>query len=100
MLAARERLFTPERLYATHSLGHGVAHVWNLLYPRDGAVSGIRLIDRDGWRVGRGAADLAYVMAVHWYPERRARPEAPRSRTWLRRTPLVTPRSTCREDAP
>ncbi len=28
------------------------------------------------WRIGRGAADLAYMMAVHWYPERRARLEA------------------------
>lgn len=77
VLDARERLFTPERLYATYTLGHGDAHVWNLLYPRDGAASGIRLIDWDGWRVGRGAADLAYMMAVHWYPERRARLEAP-----------------------
>ncbi len=48
---ARERLYTPAR-------------------------SGIRLIDWDGWRVGRGASDLAYMMAVHWYPERRARLEA------------------------
>jgi hypothetical protein len=70
------RLYTPARLYAAHTLAHGDAHVWNLLYPRDGAGSGIRLIDWDGWRIGRGAADLAYMMAVHWYPERRARLEA------------------------
>ncbi len=74
---ARARLFTPARLYATYTLGHGDAHVWNLLYPRDGAAAGIRLIDWDGWRIGRGSADLAYMMAVHWYPERRARLEAP-----------------------
>lgn len=70
------RLYTPGRLYAAHTLAHGDAHVWNLLYPRDGAGSGIRLIDWDGWRIGRGASDLAYMMAVHWYPERRARLEA------------------------
>jgi hypothetical protein len=76
MFEARERLFTPARLYAACTLAHGDAHFWNLLYPRDGAASGIRLIDWDSWRIGRGAADLAYMMAVHWYPERRARLEA------------------------
>jgi hypothetical protein len=70
------RLYTPGRLYAAYTLAHGDAHVWNLLSPRDGAASGIRLIDWDAWRIGRGAADLAYMMAVHWYPERRARLEA------------------------
>jgi thiamine kinase-like enzyme len=74
---ARERLITPARLYATYTLGHGDAHMWNLLYPRDGGTaSGIRLIDWDSWRVGRAAADLAYMLAVHWYPEQRARLEA------------------------
>ena len=73
---ARERLITPERLYATYTLGHGDAHVWNVLYPRDGGAARIVLIDWDGWRIGRAAADLAYMMAVHWYPERRARLEA------------------------
>ena len=74
---ARERLSTPVRLYATYTIGHGDAHVWNLLYPREGVTAaGIVLIDWDNWRIGRAAADLAYMMAVHWYPERRARLEA------------------------
>ena len=74
---ARERLITPARLYATYTIGHGDAHVWNLLYPREsGSAARIVLIDWDGWRIGRAAADLAYMMAVHWYPERRARLEA------------------------
>jgi len=74
---ARERLITPVRLYATYTIGHGDAHVWNLLYPRAGVTgAGILLIDWDNWRIGRAAADLAYMMAVHWYPERRARLEA------------------------
>ncbi len=76
--AARERLITPGRLYATYTIAHGDAHVWNLLYPGDGiATTDIRLIDWDYWRIGRAATDLAYMMAVHWYPERRARLEAP-----------------------
>jgi Ecdysteroid kinase-like family len=74
---ARDRLITPARLYANYTIGHGDAHVWNLLHPKDAAAGGIRLIDWDSWRIGRAAADLAYMMAVHWYPERRARLEAP-----------------------
>ena len=77
MLGAFERLYTPARLYATYTLVHGDAHVWNVLYPRAGAASGIRLIDWDGWRVGRAASDLAYMMALQWYPARRMRLEAP-----------------------
>ena len=72
---ARGRLYTPARLYANYTLAHGDAHVWNLFYPREPG-GRIRLIDWDGWRIGRGAADLAYMMALHWYPERRARLEA------------------------
>lgn len=71
-----EQLYTPARIYSTYTLVHGDAHIWNLLYPRDGLGAGIRLIDWDSWRVGRAASDLAYMMAVHWYPERRARLEA------------------------
>lgn len=59
------------------TLAHGDAHAWNLLYPKDGATAGIRLIDWDSF-IGplTGAYDLAYFMAVHWYPERRRRHEA------------------------
>jgi hypothetical protein len=75
VLDAYERLYTPARLYATYTLVHGDAHVWNVLYPRDGVASGIKLIDWDAWRIGSGLSDLAYMMALHWYPERRARLE-------------------------
>jgi hypothetical protein len=64
--------------YATHrglTLVHGDAHVWNALHPRDPASDTIRLIDWDGWRVDTASDDLAYMMALHWYPERRRRLE-------------------------
>jgi hypothetical protein len=77
VLDALDRWVTPAYLYSTCTLVHGDAHVWNLLYPRDGVGSGIRLIDWASWRVGRSISDLSYMMAVHWYPERRARLEAP-----------------------
>jgi thiamine kinase-like enzyme len=56
---------------------HGDAHVWNVMYPREPAADTLRLIDWDAWRPDVATRDLAYMMAVHWYPERRRRVEAP-----------------------
>lgn len=50
---------------------HGDAHVWNFLYPRDPNKDKVRIIDWDSWTIGLGPSDLAYMMALHWYPERR-----------------------------
>ena len=58
------------------SLVHGDAHVWNYLLPRDGG-DDVRLFDWDSWRTGVATNDLAYMMATHWYPERRRRLEQP-----------------------
>lgn len=55
---------------------HGDAHVWNCFLPHDPA-DGARWFDWDAWFVGLGASDLAYMMAMHWYPDRRQRMEAP-----------------------
>ncbi len=56
------------------TLIHGDAHVWNVFLPRDGG-DDLRLFDWDGWRIGVAAGDLAYMMALHWYPDRRRRLE-------------------------
>jgi hypothetical protein len=58
------------------TLIHGDAHVWNALFPNDQA-GPITLIDWASWRIGVATSDLAYMMALHWYPERRARLERP-----------------------
>lgn len=58
------------------SIIHGDAHAWNYLMPRDGG-DDVRLFDWDNWRIGFVANDLAYMMATHWYPERRHRFERP-----------------------
>jgi hypothetical protein len=63
--------------YESHrnlTITHGDAHVWNCFMPRDGG-GDVRLFDWDSWRIGLGATDLAYMMAVHWYPDRRRRME-------------------------
>jgi hypothetical protein len=72
----RGHLYTPARLYSTYTIVHGDAHVWNLLYPRE-ETAGVILIDWDAWRVARATLDLAYMMALHWYPARRACLEGP-----------------------
>ena len=59
------------------SVVHGDAHVWNVFLPNDDGEHGARLFDWDGWRIGLPATDLAYMMATHWYPERRRRFERP-----------------------
>jgi Ecdysteroid kinase-like family len=56
------------------SLIHGDAHVWNYFLSRDGG-DDIRLFDWDAWRIGVASNDLAYMMATHWYPDRRRRME-------------------------
>ena len=55
---------------------HGDAHVWNCFLPRDGG-GDVRLFDWDSWSLGVAAEDLAYMMAVHWYPDRRREMERP-----------------------
>lgn len=54
---------------------HGDAHVWNCFLPRTGGTQEPRLFDWDAWRLGAGTGDLAYTMAMHWYPELRQRIE-------------------------
>lgn len=58
------------------SIIHGDAHAWNYFVPRDGG-DDVRLFDWDNWRIGLASTDLAYMMAVHWYPERRRMMERP-----------------------
>lgn len=62
---------------------HGDAHVWNALYPKDPSRHDCVFIDFEDWRYDHGAADLAYMMALHWYPDRRARYETDLLRIYL-----------------
>ena len=62
--------------YRNVTLVHGDAHVWNCFVPKDGS-DDLRYFDWDTWRIGLASGDLAYMMAVHWYPERRRQFEQP-----------------------
>jgi hypothetical protein len=54
---------------------HGDAHVWNCLLPRDAEAGGARFFDWDSWHLDVGCTDLVYMIAMHWYPDRRRRYE-------------------------
>jgi hypothetical protein len=75
-LDAAPRLLARYYAHRNLSVVHGDAHVWNYFLPRDGT-DDIRLFDWSAWRLGVASNDLAYMMALHWYPEHRRRMERP-----------------------
>jgi hypothetical protein len=54
------------------TLVHGDTHNWNFLAPHDPAADRVRIIDWAVWHIGVGPFDLAYMIALFWFPERRA----------------------------
>ena len=81
--ALYERLLDPgsrllARLHARRNLTlvHGDAHWWNCFLPRD-VGNDVRLIDWESWRINTATTDIAYMMAMLWYPEMRHRLERP-----------------------
>jgi hypothetical protein len=82
--AVYERLFAqaPRLMLRGESRRHmtiaqGDGHVWNCFLPRAETMDTPRLFDWDGWHLGIGAEDLAYMIAMHWFPEMRRRAEGP-----------------------
>jgi thiamine kinase-like enzyme len=75
LIASAPRLHERYQTHRDLTIVHGDAHVWNLLYPRDPSSADVRLIDWSAWRLDTATDDLAYMMALHWYPERRRRLE-------------------------
>ena len=67
--------FWARRLTVTHhnTLIHGDAHLWNFLHPRNPILGRAHLIDLGTCnRIRPPTNDLAYMIALQWYPERRA----------------------------
>ncbi len=54
---------------------HGDPHVWNCFLPKPGVADTPRLFDWDTWRPDYASDDLAYMMALHWYPDIRRQRE-------------------------
>ena len=86
-----QRMIEPEGL----TVSHGDAHWWNFLYPRDDAeergydgnhydedsnhayANKAVIFDWHLWHVDIPLKDLAFMIALNWYPQRRARLEQP-----------------------
>lgn len=49
----------------------GDGHFWNCFLAKTG--DGVKFFDWDFWRIDVGTDDLAYMIAMHWYPDRRHR---------------------------
>jgi hypothetical protein len=77
LLDAAPRLRQRYLSHCNVTIVHGDAHVWNCLLPRDTEGDNARFFDWDSWHIDVGSSDLAYMMAMHWYPDRRQRYERP-----------------------
>lgn len=75
LVDAAPRLAARYRSHRDMTIIHGDAHVWNALVPRGPALNDVRLIDWDAWRIDTATDDLAYMIAVHWFPDWRRRYE-------------------------
>ena len=69
-------LLARQRTHRNVTIVHRDAHAWNVLLPKDGS-GDVRLFDWSDWGVSIATNDLAYLMATHWYPDRRRRLEQP-----------------------
>ncbi len=76
ILSSSNIFWQPQRSKHALTLVHGDAHFWNFMYPRN-ETDRVRIFDWSMWDIGKGTDDLAYMIGLHWYPERRARFEKP-----------------------
>jgi hypothetical protein len=76
LIDAGLRLHTHHRSHRHMTVVQGDSHVWNTFLPHDGS-DDVRIFDWDCWRVDVAADDLSYMLALHWYPDRRGRMEQP-----------------------
>ncbi|HXL31905.1 MAG TPA: aminoglycoside phosphotransferase [Bradyrhizobium sp.] len=71
------RLQMRYRSHRNMTILQGDSHVWNCFLPRAGASDDALLFDWDAWHIGPASNDLSYMMALHWYPDRRRQVERP-----------------------
>ena len=75
LIAEGRRLNARFHSHRNMTILRGDAHVWNIFLPRDPASDDVRFFDWDAWRIDVATDDLAYMMALHWYPDHRRRCE-------------------------
>jgi aminoglycoside phosphotransferase (APT) family kinase protein len=70
---ASRRLISLDRV----TLSHGDAHTGNFMLPHDTEHGQVAMIDWQLWGIDMATIDLAFLMALHWSPARRAVLEVP-----------------------
>lgn len=55
-----------------YTIAHQDAHPYNFLFPHEARTQTTRLVDWATWDVELGARDLAYLLALHLFPEQRS----------------------------
>ncbi|MCJ7659094.1 MAG: ecdysteroid 22-kinase family protein [Anaerolineales bacterium] len=80
---ALPKIFKSFDLDANYTLIHGDAHSWNFMFPIQTTTTPVWMIDWNMWDFSRGTDDLAYLMGLHWSPERRSRLEEPLLRRYI-----------------
>lgn len=77
VLAALPDLYQRLKLPLAYTVIHDDIHLGNVLYPRDPNKDGVRIIDWQTWHVDLAPKDLAHMIALFWFPERRRNLEKP-----------------------
>lgn len=72
LLASKYKVWQRLTDAAGLTVTHGDAHWWNFLYPRDTDKHRVCLFDWQLWHVDVGARDLAFMVALGGYAERRS----------------------------
>ena len=73
LIDAAPRLYARYHCHRNMTVVQGDSHFWNCFLSRTG--DEVKFFDWDCWRVDAGTDDLAYMIAMHWYPDRRRRLE-------------------------
>lgn len=71
LLASKYKIWGRLTDAAGLTVTHGDAHWWNLLYPREMDKHRVRIFDWQLWHVDVGARDMAFMIALGGYAERR-----------------------------
>jgi hypothetical protein len=71
LLGSAPRLLQRYHSHRNFTITQGDAHFWNTFLPHDHGSDDTRLFDWDSWRLEVASRDLAYMIALHWYPDRR-----------------------------
>jgi hypothetical protein len=75
LIDAAPHLNTRYHVHRNMTIVQGDAHIWNVFLPQASGSDDLRIFDWDGWRVDVATDDLAYMMALHWFPDHRRRHE-------------------------